>query len=452
MEPYELTAAESAREIRAGRLSPVDLTGSVLDRIERVDPLINAYCLVDADGARTAARRAAAEIAANGARGPLHGVPVSLKDLFDLAGHPTRAGCAAYDDHRADADSAVAARLRTAGAIIIGKTHTHELARGVTTPPTRNPWNPERTPGGSSGGSGAAVAARMGPASIGTDTGGSVRIPAAACGIVGLKPTYGLIGMTGLKPLSWSFDHPGPLTRTVTDAALLLDALTDPQSSYGTGLDAGVDGLVVGVPRDYFFDGCDPAVEHAVRTAIAALERQGARLREVAAPLPDLVVALSRTIIAAEGAAAECATLHDRAHRYGAAARAGVQSGLLIPATDYLQAQRVRERYTRAWQDLFTAVDLVAAPTIPTAPPPYGTDTVTLADGSEVTALAAFSAYNYPADAAGLPSLQLPAGTGAAGMPIGMQLIGRPHAERTVLRAGHAYESVSPQAGRVPAL
>ncbi|HEY3686836.1 MAG TPA: amidase [Streptosporangiaceae bacterium] len=451
MEPYELTVAGAAAGIRAGRVSPVELTESVLARIERVDPLVRAYRLVDRDGARAAARLAEREIAATGPRGPLHGIPVSLKDLFDVAGHPTRAGSAAYDGHRAAADSAVAARLRAAGAVITGKTHTHELAKGVTTPPTRNPWDLGRTPGGSSGGSAAAVAAQMGPASIGTDTGGSVRIPAAACGLVGLKPTYGLIDAAGLHPLSWSFDHPGPLTRTVTDAALLLDALTAPAPD-APGLDTGVAGLVIGVPADFFFDGCDPAVERPVRAAIATLEELGARLRTVAAPMPDVVVALSRTIIAAEGAAAERGTLRDRGARYGGAARASVESGLLIPATDYLQALRVRELYRRAWRDLFATVDLVAAPTLPTAPPPYGTDTVPRADGSTIPALTAFSAYNYPANAAGLPSLQIPVGTDAAGLPVGMQLIGRPYAERTVLRAGRAYESVSPQAGRVPAL
>lgn len=463
MEPYELTVEEAAAELRAERLSPVELVDSVLGRIEAVDGKVNAFCFLDADAARAAARAAAAEIASRGARGPLAGIPVSLKDVYDVAGQPTRAGCRAYHDHTAAHDSTVARRLRRAGAVILGKVHTHELARGVTTHPARNPWDLLRTPGGSSGGSGAAVAALMGPASMGTDTGGSVRIPAAACGVVGLKPTYGRVGNTGLHPMSWSFDHPGPLARTVTDVALLLNAVAghdpaDPASlswpvpDYTADLDRGVQGLTVGLPADYFFDGCDPEVTRAVLDAVEVLAGLGARIRDVTVPMKDEIVPVSRTIIAAQSAAAERSTLLERPHHYSEEARAGLASGALISAADYVTALRARERMRREWRTVFASVDVLVAPTLPTSPPRYGEDEVTLADGSTASALSAFAAPNYPANAVGLPAVQLPVGVGTAGLPLGMQIIGRPLAEATVLRVGRAYEAVSSFAGRVPEL
>jgi aspartyl-tRNA(Asn)/glutamyl-tRNA(Gln) amidotransferase subunit A len=463
MEPYELTVAAAAREIREARLSPVELVESVLGRIAEVDGRVDAFCLVDADGALAAAKRAEAEISADGPRGPLHGVPVSLKDRYDVAGQPTRSGCRAYDGHRAERDSTVAARLRSGGAVIVGKVRTHEMAKGVTTHPTRNPWDLGRTPGGSSGGSAAAVAAMMGPASMGTDTGGSVRIPAAACGGVGLKPTYGLVGCTGLRPLSWSFDHPGPLTRTVTDAALLLNAVAghdpaDPASldvptpDYTAELDRGVAGLTVGLPTDYFFDGCDPEVSRAVLDAVGTLTALGARVREVTIPMKEEIVAVSRTIIGAESAAAELTVLRERGHLYGDGVRLSLESGALISAADYITALRARERMRREWHAMFATIDVLVAPTLPTAPPRYGEEEVTLADGSTVAALPVFAGPNYPADAVGLPALQVPVGVGAAGLPIGMQIIGRPLAEPTVLRVGRACEAASPHAGRTPEL
>lgn len=466
MEPYELSVAEAARAIRERRLSPVELTDSVLGRIDRIDGRVQAHCQVDHDGARAAAKRAEAEIHADGLRSPLHGIPISLKDLYDVAGRPTRAGCRAYDGHRADRDSAVTARLRAHGAIIHAKTRTHELAKGVTTHPTRNPWDPGRTPGGSSGGSGAAVAALMGPASMGTDTGGSVRIPAAACGVVGLKPTYGLVPLTGVRPVSWSYDHPGPITRTVTDAALLLSAVAGPDPSDPASLDVAapdlagplerdpdVRGLTIGVLTDQFA-GCDPEVSRAVLAAIAELAGLGARTREAAVPMADVLSPVSHTIISAESASAERPVLRENGHLYGDRVRDGLRAGSLIPAAAYVTALRARERMRGEWRALFAAsgAAVMIAPTLPAAPPRYGEDTVTYADGSTSPALAAFAGQNYAANAAGLPALQIPVGFDAAGLPIGMQIIGPPLGEPAVLRFARAYERLSPRAGLRPPL
>lgn len=226
MQPYELTLADAAEAVRTRQVSPVELVDSVLERIEQVQPRLRPYSLVTADHARQAARRAADEVMSDRARGPLHGIPAGLKDLIDVAGTATSASSRVRDGHRAVADSTVAAQLSAAGAAFVGKTHTHEFAYGLTTPQTGNAWDPGRVAGGSSGGSAVAVAAGAATFALGTDTGGSIRVPAALNGVVGLKPTYGLVPRHGVTSLSWSLDHVGPLTRTVEDAALVLASLT----------------------------------------------------------------------------------------------------------------------------------------------------------------------------------------------------------------------------------
>ncbi|EMF01546.1 amidase [Streptomyces mobaraensis NBRC 13819 = DSM 40847] len=447
MRPYELTLAEAADAVAAGDLSPVELTDSVLDRIEAVQPELNAYAEVLAGTARQAAARAAAELAAGRRRGPLHGVPMALKDLIDVAGTPTRAGSRVREHHTAHRDSTVAARLAEAGAVLLGKAHTHEFAYGLTTPQTRNAWAPDRVAGGSSGGSAVAVAAGAATFALGTDTGGSIRVPAALNGVVGLKPTYGLVPVDGVVPLSWSLDHVGPLTRTSRDAGLVLAALTgrpvpDRRPDFTS--------LRVGVPGNHYFDRVDPAVEEAVRAAIDRLRDLGARLVDVEIPLAEHVKATQWGLMVPEASAVHEETLRSSPELYGADVHPLLEAGRLVPAGDYLRAQRARALMRQEWARLFDgadAVDVVAAPTVPLTAVPRDTETVTWPDGSTETVADAYVRLCAPANITGLPALSLPVGLDGEGLPVGMQLIGRPFDEATLLGVGHVLEQSGPRAG-----
>lgn len=302
MRPYEMSLSQAAEAIGERQVSPVELADSVLSRIAQVEPDLGAYVTVTAERAREAARDAERDLSAGRYRGALHGVPMGLKDLIDVAGVATTASSRVRAGHRAQADSAVAARLAKAGAVLLGKTHTHEFAYGLTTPQTSNAWNTGRVIGGSSGGSAVAVASGMATYALGTDTGGSIRVPAALNGVVGLKPTYGLVPRRGVTSLSWSLDHVGPIARTVEDAALVLGALVGhdpddpaslsaPSTDYRPGPDASLAGLRVGVPRTYYFDHVQPEVEAEVRRAIEQLEELGARLVEIDIPMARYVQA-----------------------------------------------------------------------------------------------------------------------------------------------------------------
>ncbi|MBC2876528.1 MULTISPECIES: amidase [Streptomyces] len=445
MRPYELTLAEAADAVAAGDLSPVELTDSVLARIEAVEPDLNAYAEVLADAARRAAARAEGELAAGRRRGPLHGVPMALKDLIDVAGVPTRAGSRVREHHTALRDSTVAARLAEAGAVLLGKAHTHEFAYGLTTPQTHNAWAPGRVAGGSSGGSAVAVAAGAATFALGTDTGGSVRVPAALNGVVGLKPTYGLVPVDGVVPLSWSLDHVGTLTRTSRDAGLVLAALTGRQTvewrpDFGS--------LRVGVPGNHYFDRVDPAVEETVRAAIERLRDLGARLVDVEIPLAEHVKATQWGLMVPEASAVHEETLRSSPELYGADVHPLLEAGRLVPAGDYLRAQRARTLMRQEWERLFDAVDVVAAPTVPLTAVPRDTETVSWPDGTTETVADAYVRLCAPANITGLPALSLPVGLDGAGLPVGMQLIGRPFDEATLLGVGHALERTEAVPGR----
>ena len=287
-----LSVARASYAIQAREISPVELTNAYLHRIDQLNPRINAYITVTAERARADARRATEELTAGRSRGPLHGVPIALKDLYETAGIRTTGGGKIHSDHVPAVDCTAARRLRDAGTVLLGKLNTHEYAYGVTTNnphygPTRNPWNLEHIPGGSSGGSGAAIAAGLATATLGTDTGGSIRMPASVCGVVGLKPTYGRVSKAGVLPLSYLFDHAGPLTRTVEDAALLLNAIAGydpldpttvrtPTEDYTAALQGDLRGLRIGVPRAYFYDHLEDGIAGPVEEAISTLRRLGA--------------------------------------------------------------------------------------------------------------------------------------------------------------------------------
>ncbi|MFF9458502.1 amidase [Streptomyces flaveolus] len=452
MPPYELTLTAAAEAIRTRRLSPVELVDSVLDRAREVQPLFGAYVTLTADRARRSAREAEREAAAGRLRGPLHGVPMGLKDLIDVAGTATTASSRVRAGHRARQDSTVAARLAAAGAVLAGKTHTHEFAYGLTTPQTRNARNRSRVAGGSSGGSAVAVAAGAATFALGTDTGGSIRVPAALNGVVGLKPTYGLVPRHGVTSLSWSLDHVGPLTRTVEDAALVLAALAghdprDPASlpvpvadhRPGTGA-RDLTGLRVGVPRTYYFDRVDPEVEAAVRQAVRRLEELGARLVDVDIPMARYVQATQWGLMVPEATAYHEQTLRSSPDLYEDDVRVLLEAGELMPAGDHLRAQRARTLMRQEWAGLLRQVDVVAAPTVPVTAVPASQDHVTWPDGTVESVSDAYVRLSAPANITGVPALTLPVGLDRDGLPIGMQLLGRPLDEATVLRVGHAYE------------
>ncbi|WP_216204553.1 amidase [Amycolatopsis aidingensis] len=455
MQLPDLTLAEASDAIRERRVSPVELVDSILDHIDQVEPRLQAYVAVQADQARSAARDAEREIVAGRIRGALHGVPMGLKDLIDVAGTATTASSRVRAEHRADSDSTVFARLRTAGAILLGKTHTHEFAYGLTTPQTHNAWDQTRVAGGSSGGSAIAVAARIATFALGTDTGGSIRVPASLNGVVGLKPTYGLVSRHGVTSLSWSLDHVGQITRTVEDASLVLSVLAghdprDPASlpctdgDYRPGPVADLTGLRVGVPRNYYFDHVDPHVDAVVRTAIDRLADLGAHLVEVEIPMTRYIQATQWGLMVPEATAYHERSLRAVPDLYAADVRALLEAGELITAGDYLRAQRARTLMRQAWARLLDEVDVIAAPTVPMTAVPANLETITWSDGTVESVSDAYVRLCAPANLTGIPSLSLPVGHDPAGMPIGMQLLGRPRSEAVLLRVGHAHAQTQP--------
>ncbi|MFD3547945.1 amidase [Streptomyces sp. NPDC058655] len=462
MQPYELTLADAAQQIRARRLSPVELVDSVLERIDQVDPHVEAYVAVTAEQARGAAREAEQEAARGMFRGSPHGVPAGLKDLIDVAGSPTSASSRVRAGHRAAADSTVAARLRAAGSVLVGKTHTHEFAYGLTTPQTANAWDRGRVAGGSSGGSAVAVAAGAAIFALGTDTGGSIRVPAALNGVVGLKPTYGLVPRHGVTSLSWSLDHVGPVTRTVEDAALVLNVLAGHDPRDPASLDApAVDhrperepdlaGVRVGVPRNYYFDHVDAEVETAVRRGIAQLETLGAHLVEIDIPMSRYIQATQWGLMVPEATAYHEGTLRTVPELYRADVRILLEAGELMGAGDYLRAQRSRTLMQEEWARILEKVDVIAAPAVPMTAVKTGQESVTWSDGSTEAVSDAYVRLSSPANITGVPALSVPVGHDTAGMPIGMQLLGRPFGERQLLRVGHAYERTQPARSLAPA-
>lgn len=438
---------DAAELVRTRDVSPVELTQSCLDRIAESEPRLNAFVAVTGQSALAEARVAEREISQGAYRGPLHGIPVSLKDLFDVAGVPTTAG-GGFPVGPAHEDSAVAERLRSSGAVLIGKTLLHEFAFGVTSVNPHfgavgNPWAPDRIAGGSSGGSAAAVAAGCGFGSIGSDTGGSIRIPAALCGVVGLKPTRGRVSLRGAVPLSWTLDHAGPLARTVRDAALLYRATAghdprDPASRDAAyedvleELDGGADGLRLAVWEAGLAQ-ADPDVAAAVRAAIDALATAGARVSEVTLPRADELLATQLTIIGTDAYAYHRERFDAEPGRYGEDVRARIARGKATTGAAYASARRTRSEIRAAFDALLGSYDALALPvTVTTAPRREGTDAVATA--------ARLTALTSPFNLTGLPAIAIPCGL-AGGLPVGLQLVGARWREARLLRVARAYES-----------
>jgi aspartyl-tRNA(Asn)/glutamyl-tRNA(Gln) amidotransferase subunit A len=460
VQPFELTLTAAAGEIESGNLSPRELTESVLRRIDETEHALGAFAYVCGDAALEAAAHVEQEIAGGRYRGPLHGIPLAVKDLYDTAGVPSTSSSQVRAGRVPQTDAVAVARLLDAGMVMVGKTHTHEFAYGGLTPTTRNPWDTSRIPGGSSGGAGAAVAAGDCMVGMGSDTAGSIRIPASLCGTVGLKPTYGRVSRRGVASLSWSLDHVGPLARNVRDCALVLQAIAGfdgldtgsidvPIPDFAADLEGGIAGLRVGVPSNYFFDRVHPDVDRSVRAAISVLEGLGAELHEVSIPYPEQVLAAEWAILMPEASAYHQETLRSKAELYTEQTRVLLEVGEMILATDYIKALRVRTLMQRAWADLFSGIDVLVAPTEPLAAPLVGAMEANWPDGVAEDITMALVRLTSPADLTGMPSLSLPVGFDGDGLPLGMQVIGRPFDEATVLRVGQAYESASDAVGRI---
>ena len=450
---YELTLSGAADLLTKREISAFELTESILGRIDEIQPRFQPFTAVFKDSALESARQVDA---LEGDRPPLAGIPIALKDLYDVAGEPTRGGSCSREDHVAAVDAETTRRLRQAGAIIVGKTVTAEFAFGVTSPPTRCAWDPTRTPGGSSGGSGCAVALDATIAALGTDTGCSIRLPAALNGIVGLKPTYGRVSRTGVIPLSWSCDHTGPLTKSVEDAARLLGIMAghdpaDPGSArervpdFTVDLDAGLDGLRIGVPTNYFFDGIQPGVGRAVRSAIDVLERDGTELVEVEIPLMELSAPIVTTFVLVEGAAVHRRAMRTKADLYGEQVRSLVEVGHLVSGADYIDALRARMLIRQSLRDSFESnnLDLIVTPTTPLTALPAGQDFYSHEGEPEQPVLNHYARFAAPFNLSGQPALSVPCGFDEGGLPVGLQFVGRPFAESLVLQAGKAYEDAT---------
>ncbi len=453
-----LSIAEASGLLASRKLSPVDLVRAHLERIHQTDGRLNSFITLLEEQALVAARQAERDIAAGRHIGPLHGVPIGLKDLYYTKGVRTTVGSKILADFVPDYDAAVTERFRQAGAVLLGKLQMHEFALGASSEnphygPAHNPWNTACVTGGSSGGSGSAVAAGLCMAALGSDTGGSIRIPAGLCGIVGLKPTFGRVSRHGVYPLSWSLDTVGPMARSVRDAALVLNAIAghdprDPSSAnvpmedFTATLGQDIRGVRVGIPREHFYDILDPHVKSAVQQAARVLEGLGAAVEETSIPVLEYCLTISGTILITEAAELHLEHLRDRADDIGADVRARLELGALTPATDYLKAQRARAVFNRQVAEAMQRYDILLAPSVPIGAPRIGERTV-LVNGRAEPALSLLSRLTRPFNLGGVPTISVPCGFTPAGLPIGVQMAGRPFQEATVLRVAHAYEQAT---------
>ena len=450
-----MSAGDLSRLVSKKEVSPVEIVDAHLSRIQATEPVLNSFITLMAEEARGSARQAEREIQAGKYRGPLHGIPVGLKDLYNTRGVRTTSGSRIFDDFVPAEDCTVAVRFREAGSILLGKLNMHQFALGPTGENPdyghmHNPWNPEMVSGGSSGGSGSAVAAGQCTITTGSDTGGSIRIPAALCGIVGLKPTYGLVSRYGLTPLSWSLDHPGPMVRTVEDAALAMNAIAgyDPKDvasanvtvpDYTESLTEDIRGLRIGVPKEYFEAPLDPEVRQSVQNALSQFESMGAEVREVSFPMFEQSQAISTAVLLAEAAAYYRDIVEKDGDKVYEPVRLRLQAGLFISAADYLRAQQARSLFDRETRKLLKEVDLLAGPTEPVTAPKLLAGKV-IAGEQEIGTVGALTQYTRPFNINGFPAISVPCGFSNSGLPIGLQLAGRPFDETTVLKAAYAYE------------
>ncbi|MDH3601465.1 MAG: amidase [Candidatus Tectomicrobia bacterium] len=458
----DLTIAEAADRIRNKEISPVEYTQALIGHIDAHDAKFNAFLRQTPDIALQEAKQAEADIQSGAWRGPLHGVPYGLKDIIDVDGIPTTAHSAILADNLARTDAFVTTRLKAAGAVLLGKMATHEFAIGgpsfdLPWPPARNAWNRDYFPGGSSSGSGVAVAAGFMPAALGTDTGGSVRNPASMCGIVGMKATYGRVSRRGVLPLSYSLDHVGPMTRTVTDNAILLNLIAghdpeDPGSArvaapdFTADLDKGVNGLKIGVIRRFYrqdFE-ADPEITQGIEDALRILADQGAEIHEIdPGPIADYA-SMNRVILLSEAYAIHEQWLRERPGDYGDLARERIMPGAFLRAVDYVNAMRQRAILRRKFNDCLEPVDVaITASSMDPACPIEDAEHCERNYGRQARA---------PFNLTGSPALAMPTGFASTGLPLSMQIIGKPFDELTVYRVARAYERATDWTSQRPDL
>ncbi len=452
--------SELAPRLASGEISPIDLTDVMLARISRYNAVVNAYITVTEASARESAQAAASAIRAGNYLGPLHGIPIAIKDLFATRGIRTTFGSRVFADWVPDYDAAAVERLRDAGAILIGKTNMHELAYGTTSEnvhygPVRNPWNPAYHPGGSSGGSAAAVAAGLACAALGSDTGASVRQPAACCGIVGLKPTFGRVSKFGALPLAWSMDHVGPMARTVRDCALLLQVLAgyDERDAgcvrrevpdFLAALANNIRGCRIAVARDYFFEDCEPDVVVAVEESLRRLRDLGASVEDIVVPDMRAALAAGALIIAVEAASYHAADLRERPQAFSKELQATLELGGYYSGVQYVQAQRLRRKLSEELHEVMRGFDALAMPASPVPATEIGKDPPGHARLR--------SRNTLPFNFISLPAISVPCGFTKSGLPIGLQLVGQPFNEARVLQVAYAYEQANTGPAQYPDL
>lgn len=460
------SVGELAPLIKSKQISPVDITKLVLKNVDSYNDKINAYIHVEKEHALKSAEASESEIVKGNYRGSLHGIPMALKDIFYFKDEKATLGSKIHNDFIPNYDATVVSKLKEEGVIFTGKLNMHEYAWGATTAnphfgSCHNPWNLSKIPGGSSGGSAAALAADMTIASLGTDTGGSIRIPAASCGIVGLKPTYGRISKYGCFPLAWSLDHIGPMTKTVFDAALLLHTLSgydrqDPTSirtsnrDYPTMLSNNLKETVIGINEEYFFHNVDHQVEDAVKNTIYELEKNGARIEPVKIPTLSSVEFGELVTIAAEASAVHHHNLIEQPESFGDDVRFLLEFGELISAVDYLQAQQIRRQVSLDFEKVFQHIDVLITPTLPFLPPNIGDETVNI-NGKTYSFLDEVIRFTGPGNLTGLPSISIPCGI-RGGLPVGMQIIGPAFKEENILNVAYSVEKLNLLNGEKPNL
>jgi len=450
----EWTLSSLAEAIRARRISAVEAVKECLLNIASSD--LNAFIYVDNEGSLIAAKERDAELARGETRGELHGVPLAYKDLIFIAGMPTSCGTAVADYFVADTTATAVSRLNHAGAVTLGKLNMTELAMSpfgdnLAHGDVRNPWSSECCAGGSSSGSAAAVAAGLVTGALGSDTGGSIRQPAAYCGIVGLKPTYGRVSRAGVMPLSWSLDHVGPLGRTVRDVALLLNEIAgqDPYDrstsavdadDYVAGIDGSIAGLRLGIPKDYFWDGLEPELKTGIVAAIEALSQFGCGLSDIELPNVNSINSISSLITRSEGSAAHGGFAHKNPAVLAPPINERLKIGYQVSAYDYLQAQRLRGHLTQEFiRDVFSQVDMIVTPVAPGVAPRLAE--MTAGDtGRILERMGYLTLMTRPVNGLGLPAVSVPCGFAASGLPLAFQLIGRPFSEASLLKVAHRYE------------
>lgn len=458
------SATELAGMLKEKQVSPVEVTKNLLAYMDKVNGDTNSYISNTAESALQQAQQAEKEIMAGQYKGTYHGVPLALKDNIYFKDEVTTMASKIHADFKPADDATVTAKLREAGAIFTGKLNMHEYAWGIDNNnphfgAVHNPWDTTRVPGGSSGGSGAAVASHVTYGSLGTDTAGSIRIPSAACGIVGLKPTHGRVSKFGVYPLAWTLDHVGPMSKTVADAAAMLEAIAGfdprdptcanlPTGNYLSQLNSDVKGLKIGVNEEYFFKDVDAPIEKLIRDRIADLEKQGATVQEVKIPAlrysewAELAVSLS------EASAIHHRDLQSRPQDFGADIRFLFEWGELFSSVDYLQALQVRRAIKQQFAQALSQVDVLISPTLPFVVPTIGDQLVNI-NGKQTDFIENCIRFTGPGNLTGLPAISVPAGL-VNGLPVGLQIMGRAFDEQRLLNVAQAIENMNPMGGATP--